>query len=313
MKITYIIESEFEGMALRDVLAKKYMMSNLMIKKIKLYGELDVNGVHTRVIDKIHVGDRLDIAYGEDSIKINQNSEIKIYYEDEWLLVCEKPAGVVTHPTHGHLDDSLITLLTSETLHPVMRLDRETSGLIVLAKNGYAHNTITISGIDKKYIAVVYKEYEPKQGIINKAIKRREGSIMIRDVCPDNEGHPSITHYNSLYYDKQKDISLVGFKLETGRCHQIRVHSTYMGHPLIGDGLYGPNSIDNPNTSFKDSLKLDQSIGRQALHAAHLSFVHPFSREKMCFESNIPDDMLSLFDNLSRVTCDELTGEFNRL
>lgn len=312
MKINYVVEDKYDGYTLRQLLQEKFRMSSVCIKKIKLYGQLDVNGVHTRVIDRCKAQDFVYISYGDSDYNLNSNSSIPILYEDEWFAVCVKPANMVTHPTHGHLDDSLLTQLSSRSLHPVMRLDRETSGLIVVAKNGFAHNTITQSGIDKKYLAVVYGKYEEDAGTINRPIQRRAGSIMIREIANDGDGHPSITHYKSLYYDETRNISLVLFKLETGRCHQIRVHSNFMGHPLVGDGLYGPNSIDNPRSDFPSSKKLDSIIGRQALHCSYLSFFHPMTNERMTFKSMLPNDMRDMFNDLSDESINQLLSQIDR-
>ena len=171
-----------------------------------------------------------------------------------------------------------------------MRLDRETSGLIIIAKDGYSHNSLHLYGnISKSYKALVYGRYIPDEGMIDQPIARRPNSVMIRDVDP--EGKESTTLYKSLAYYPDKDISLVEFKLITGRCHQIRVHSTYMGHPLLGDGLYGPNSVDNPNDSFPNSKELDELMGRCALHAYKLCFRDPFSGEDKEFTAPLPSDM----------------------
>lgn len=292
MEIKYVIEEKYNGKDIRHVLATEFKMSNNMIKRIKLYGTMEINGVHRRVIDTISTNDVMYAAYEDDAGNLKKDSGIHIYYEDEWIALCEKPAGIVTHPTHGHLDDSLLTKLSDNTLHPIMRLDRETSGVIAIAKNGYAHSQAVKLNMHKKYIAVVYGRYENKTGTINKPIARRPNSVMIREVNPD--GHPSITHYRELFYSENKDISLVEFVLETGRCHQIRVHSLSENHPLVGDGLYGPNSIDNPN-DIPGSDVLDKVIGRQALHAYYLEIQHPITEESIITKSKIPSDMLRLF------------------
>ena len=291
MKINYTIEDRYDNWEIRDILRDRFDMSNNMIKRVKLYGIMEINGIHRRVIDKVNSGDVMRAEYEDDAGRLKQDTGIKIYYEDEWIAVCEKPAGIVTHPTHGHLDDSLLTLLSDNTLHPIMRLDRETSGIIAIAKNGYAHDRTVKLGMNKKYMAVVYGRYELKSGTIDKPIKRRPNSVMIRDVAPD--GHPSITHYREVFYNSENNTSLVEFILETGRCHQIRVHSLSEGHPLVGDGLYGPNSIDNP-MEIEGSEELDKLIGRQALHAYYLSLRHPVTEELMEFKSDLPADMRQL-------------------
>lgn len=298
MEIRYTIEEKYNGKDLRHVLATEFNMSNNMIKRVKLYGTLEVNGVHRRVIDTVVAGDIMFAAYEDDAGDLKKDSGIKIYYEDEWIAICEKPQGIVTHPTHGHLDDSLLTRLSDNTLHPIMRLDRETSGVIAIAKNGYAHSLAVQNKMSKKYLAVVYGRYETPTGTINKPISRRPNSIMIREINPN--GHPSITHYKELFYSKENNISLVEFILETGRCHQIRVHSLSENHPLVGDGLYGPNSVDNPN-NIPDSLRLDAIIGRQALHAYYLGIKHPISGEEIITKSPIPRDMLALFSDEEQV------------
>lgn len=306
MEFNYTVTSEYDGKKLKDIMSRELRMSSNMIKRVKLHGKLEVNGIHTRVIDIAHEGDHVYAFYDDDCANLAHVDGIPIVYEDKYLAVVIKPAGIVTHPTHNHLDDSLLTLLNSEgdnnsndgkSLHPVMRLDRETSGLLVIAKNGFVHSTMSSADISKKYLAVVYGRYEPESGTIDKYIKRREGSVMVRDCFTEAiEGsHRSITHYNTLLHDPSRDISLVEFILETGRCHQIRVHSLSMNHPLLGDGLYGPNSDDNPSTLFDNSKELDNQAGRQMLHAYSLDFTHPITGERMHFQASLPADMQQFF------------------
>lgn len=295
MRLEFTINKEEHGKMAYEVLSSRMRMSRLMIKKVRLYGKLLVNGESARMKDPVSSGDQMEALYEDEQIQatVRIDCGIPILYEDEWLLVCEKPAGLVTHPSWQHMDDSLIQRLSEQRLHPVMRLDRETSGLIVIAKNGFAHHVISSDSMEKEYLGIIHGAFDVPDGTINEPIGRASDSIMIREVRQD--GYPSVTHYHTEKYLPGKDISLVKFVLETGRCHQIRVHSRYLGHPLVGDGLYGPASCDYPVPDMP-SIDMDKCIERQALHACRLSFFHPITHEKMSYESDIPKDMKTLIE-----------------
>lgn len=306
MNIRYKVLPKDDGREIVRILNTNYLMSRQMIKKLKFHGTVELNGQHAIVRTRVRTGDELYVSLDETCGDIRHPDGITFYHEDDNYLIVNKPSGIVTHPTHGHLDDSLLTLLSDGTLHPVIRLDRETSGLIMIAKNGYSHNTLShYGGLTKKYLAVCYGQYDPPEGTIDEPIARREGSVMIRDVDP--AGKRSVTHYRSLIYDKVNDISLVEFALETGRCHQIRVHSTFKGHPLAGDGLYGPNSNDNPSDKFPSSEAVDSKIGRCALHAYYLAYKDPFAGTELVYKAKLPEDMASLFSD--RELLDEVLGK----
>ncbi|MBP5180861.1 MAG: RluA family pseudouridine synthase [Clostridiales bacterium] len=298
MQFNHTVTSHEDGRTLRSVMSHELNMSSTMIKRVKLYGTLEVNGIHVTVKHVVKEGDVIFAKYDDDVGKLNEVAGIPILYEDEYFAVVIKPSGMVTHPVHGHLEDSLLTALnpSSNPLHPVMRLDRETSGLMIVAKTGHIHKLFTEQKIGKVYLAAVYGHYEPESGTIDLPIKRREGSVMIRDVCREDEpgAHNSLTHYETVAYDEELNISLMRFILGTGRCHQIRVHSTYMGHPLIGDGLYGPNSDDNPSDSYPLSAELDGKCPRVALHAASITFIHPVTCAKMEYKADLPSDIAGL-------------------
>ncbi len=295
MQLTITICPEDSGRKIYDILRDRYQMSNLLCKRIRLYGELYLNGFPARMIAEVQEGDAIRIIYddAEGIIHTKKDTDIKIYYEDDWIIVCEKPGNLVTHPSWQHMDDSLLQRLCDQRLHPIMRLDRETSGLIVIAKNGYAHNTVSKNKMEKEYVGIVYGAFEPAEGTIDLPIGRDENSIMIRIVRED--GHPSITHYRTLQVYPDKNLSVVSYKLETGRCHQIRVHSRHLGHPLIGDGLYGPKSQDFPYPDMPH-IENEERISRQALHACKLGFYHPITNEWMEFTSEMPEDMRALID-----------------
>ncbi|WP_034448814.1 RluA family pseudouridine synthase [Butyrivibrio sp. AE2032] len=298
MKFEYFVENEYNGCEIQQVMRRKFKMSTTWVKRVKLYGTVEQNGVHARVKDRVSTGDRLYFEYEDNSGKLNCPENVSILYETGSYAVVNKPAGMVTHPSHGHLEDSLLTSLSDETLHPVMRLDRETSGLLIVAKDGYAHNMlVTEADIKKSYLALCYGKFEPSEGTMSFPIARRENSVMIRD-CVEN-GKPSVTHYKTVEHFGNAGISLVEFKLETGRCHQIRTHCCHVGHPLLGDGLYGPLSDDNPNPALKDTAVIfDEQMGRVALHAYKIEYKDPFDKEDKVFEAALPEDMQRVIDGI---------------
>lgn len=291
MRIKYFVQSEYNGCEIQQIMRREFNMSTTWIKRVKLYGTVDLNGVHAKVKEHVKTGDLLLFEYEDNSGKLTPPDNVSILYETESYAVVNKPAGMVTHPSYGHLDDSLLTSLSKNTLHPVMRLDRETSGLLIVAKDGYAHNMlVTDADIKKSYLALCYGRFEPESGTMAFPIARRADSVMIRDCVPD--GKPSVTHYKTIEYFENAGISLVEFKLETGRCHQIRTHCCHVGHPLLGDGLYGPLSDDNPNEALKELASIyDEKIGRVALHAYKIEYKDPFDLEDKVFEAEIPQDM----------------------
>lgn len=299
MRIEYFVENEYNGCEIQQIMRREFKMSTTWVKRVKLYGTVELNGVHARVKDRVSSGDRLFFEYEENSAALTPPANVSILFENDHYAVVNKPAGMVTHPSHGHLDDSLLTSLSKNTLHPVMRLDRETSGLLIIAKDGYSHNMLATTDIKKRYKALCYGRFEPVDGTMDFPIARRPDSVMIRDCVPD--GKPSVTHYKTLAYYEKTDISLVEYELETGRCHQIRTHSCHVGHPLLGDGLYGPLSDDNPNESLKDLAGIyDEKMGRVALHAYRIEYKDPFDEGNLkVFEAELPSDMQRIIDCLS--------------
>ena len=299
MKIKYFVQSEYNGCEIQQIMRRKFNMSTTWVKRVKLYGIVDLNGIHARVKDRVAEGDELYFEYEDNSGNLTPPDNVAVLYENESYAVVNKPAGMVTHPSHGHLEDSLLTNLSDNTLHPVMRLDRETSGLLMVAKDGYAHNLlVTEADIKKSYLALCYGRFDPEDGTMSFPIARRPDSVMIRDCVPD--GKPSVTHYKTVKYFEKADISLVEFTLETGRCHQIRTHCCHVGHPLLGDGLYGPLSDDNPNEELKSQAEIyDSRMGRCALHAYKLEYNDPFDEGRTkSFEAELPPDMQKITELL---------------
>ncbi len=240
---------------------------------------------------RMHAGDILTIKIREDetSSLIPVHLAFGIVYEDEDLLVVDKPAGMPLHPSFQNTDNTLANALTwyfQEKNEPFVfrcsnRLDRDTSGLTIVSKHRVAAGMISEMGvrreISREYLAIVRGHIDPPSGVIDAPIGRAEDSIIARRIDPDN-GERAVTHYNVI--KEENGLSLVSLCLETGRTHQIRVHMKYLGYPLPGDHLYNPE---------------DRSlIGRQALHAWRLSFVHPLTKEPLVFTSDLPEDMADL-------------------
>ena len=286
--LTYKVEEES---TVKDILVNKLYVSSRLLRKLKLNKRIFCNQkevwVNTRVLPGDIVSADITFEEGNDKI-ISQVSELDILYEDNSLLVLNKPADIVVHPTCIHLDGTLANFVKGYleekgeniTTRFVNRLDRETSGVIIFAKNEYTQENLSkqmqTGEFKKEYIAVAHGIIKERKGTINLPIKREEGSIMTRTVAADGEN--AITHYEVVQY--LEDMSLVKLELETGRTHQIRVHLKALGHPIVGDGLY--------------SEFLTDKIKRQALHAKRVSFIHPVTKKKMTIEADIPEDILKI-------------------
>lgn len=253
-------------------------VSKRLITRLKRAPEgITKNGVHCRTIDLLKEGDVVEISV-EDEKKLEPNAELSvpIIYENDGFTVFDKPPMMPVHPSIKHQGDTLGNFFCAKyphlTFRPVNRLDRDTSGLCVVAKSSYFATALQFS-IEKTYFAVVEGEIS-RPGTINLPIARERESIIKRVVSPD--GQPAITHYKPIKTDGQR--TLLEISLETGRTHQIRVHFSHIGHPLVGDGLYGEES---------------PLISRQALHCGRLEIALP-DGEKLAVESPLPEDMAAI-------------------
>jgi 23S rRNA pseudouridine1911/1915/1917 synthase len=232
--------------------------------------------------------------------------ELDIAFEDEHLLVVDKPAGMVVHPSAGHADGTLVNALLFhckgqlsgiggvERPGIVHRIDRGTSGLLAVAKSDAAHQGLAKlfanHDIQRRYLAIVRGTPAPPAGIIRTQIGRSRSDRKKMAVLSEGFGKHAVTHFRTL--ENFAAESLVQCTLETGRTHQVRVHMTHIGHPLIGDATYGNRQksyLIGPNQS---------RFERQALHAAELGFIHPITNEKLQFKSNLPVDMQELLSQL---------------
>ncbi|MCI9063140.1 MAG: RluA family pseudouridine synthase [Clostridia bacterium] len=253
---------------------------NKLIKKQRIY--LNSKSTDTRSTTKVGDVITIDLNYNEDNSNIIPNKiDLNIIYEDDCFLILNKPAGIAVHPSMLHYDNSLSngvkfyfdSIGLHKKIRPVNRLDFDTSGIIIFAKNEYVQENLirqmASGSFHKEYLCLVKGILKTSSGTINAPIDRKQGSIIER--CVSKSGKIAITDYEVL--KTYNNFSLVKCTLKTGRTHQIRVHMAYIGHPLIGDTLYGDG---------KSNL-----INRQALHSYKVSFLHPVTSEPMNFTCDI--------------------------
>lgn len=289
-ELTYKIEQSDQGQTILSFLKHKGYSRNVIVHLKKTPESILKNGVWAYVNERIREGDSLHIRLieTEGSPKIVPVAlPLSIVYEDQDILVVNKPADMPVHPSVNNYDNTLANAVMwyfkeqniPYTFRCVNRLDRDTTGLTILAKNMLSSGILSKEMADRK----IYKEYLaicdgilPASGTICAPIARTADSAIERRV-DFVKGENAVTHFS---LEKTDGVhSLVHLTLETGRTHQIRVHMKYIGHPLIGDFLYYPQ---------------DHTMNRQALHCCRLKFVHPISGENMTFEAPLPDDMANI-------------------
>lgn len=290
MEFNYTVNTQNLYNTVRDVLKNYFLVSSRLLLKLKNNNCVFLNNKKCSINSTISLGDIVSFSldYEEDNSNIvATNIPLNIVYEDECLSIINKQPNVAIHPSMLHYDNSLSngvkfyfdSIGLKKKIRPVNRLDRNTSGLVIFAKNEYVQEFLIKqmqnNTFSKEYLAILEGTLDNKYGTINAPIARKKDSIIER--CVDENGDTSITHYKVI--KEFNNLSLVNFKLETGRTHQIRVHSSYIGHPILGDDLYGNKS---------------SIIYRQALHSYKISFIHPKTREKMCFEIDLPKDMINI-------------------
>ena len=283
MEIIYNVRNELN---IKEVLRKCLSMSSRLITKIK-YNHLYLNGSHCSVNSTVQPGDIVcvDFNYNEDNSNIVSNPQIKldILYEDELYIIINKPSNMPVHPSMEHYTDSLSngvkTYFDSIHLHkkirPVNRLDKDTSGIVVFAKNEYAQENF--KPICKEYIAIINGIFSGN-GIIDLPIGRKNGSIIERCIDYEN-GDSAITEYEVIKNISEYNLSIVKCTLMTGRTHQIRVHLANKLSPILGDTLYGSTS---------------NLINRQALHSYHLRLIHQINKKVVDIYAPIPEDISNI-------------------
>ncbi|WP_082423129.1 RluA family pseudouridine synthase [Paenibacillus dakarensis] len=317
--ISYKVPESDDGVILKTVLQKRMGVSRKLLSRLKLTEQgIMLNGTRVYISVKVSAGDLVEIRMEQERSDdiLPQPMDLDILYEDEHLLVVHKAAGRIVHPTHGHYTDTLANGVVhywqqkgwNYRFRAIHRLDQETSGVLAIAKNPYVHQHISeqmIAGtVDKRYLALVHGVPDPAAGYIDGPIDRDPEEPHRRIVTPN--GYPSLTRYNVRERYGRK-ASLVELKLETGRTHQIRVHMSSIGNPLIGDKMYRhPIYEDNKiaerqvdEDEYTSIIQLDELIHRQALHAELLTLIHPIKGERMTFQAPIPEDMNELIKRLN--------------
>lgn len=287
---TYTIPSDFDGQTLQAFLKYKQYSSQIITHLKRTENGILLNGIWGRVRDILHTDDILTITLIETESSENivpSDLPLNIVYEDEDLLIINKAADTPIHPSQGNYENTLANAVAFYYLQKnenyvyrcINRLDRDTTGLLILAKHMYSASLLSDMvqnrQIHREYLAVA-TGMVPESGTIEAPIGRVDGSTIERQVDEVN-GDYACTYFKRL--DFQNGFSLVSLKLATGRTHQIRVHMKHIGHPLPGDFLY------NPDYSV---------IKRQALHSHRLEFEHPITHKKMEFTAPLPEDMNSI-------------------
>jgi 23S rRNA pseudouridine1911/1915/1917 synthase len=288
--LEWIIDDQHEGLLVREYLNNVRAFSHRLIKSIKREGTIKVNGEEVTVRKVLHAGDQLVIEFPEEQKGRELTSlpiPLEIVYEDKDVLVLNKQAGIPVVPSRHHEEGSIASGILnhyehqglSYTVHIVTRLDKNTSGLMLVAKHRLSHSLLSeqqqVGQVKRAYAAYVTGPVSLIKGTIDQPIGRKVHSIIEREVRPD--GKHAVTHYQVK--EQYEHFTHVHIRLETGRTHQIRVHFSYIGHPLLGDDLYGGR---------QDVMK------RQALHCRYLSFWHPFQNKWLEFTIDLPQDMTEL-------------------
>ncbi len=286
-KITVEIDYILNGKRIGYVLEKHLGLSSTLIKRLKrIENAIMLNEKQVTLVDTVNTGDVLAVTIHDRESKniIPSDIPLDILYEDEDIIIINKPRCMPTHPSRRHTTNTLANAVVHHlncigaAFHAITRLDKDTSGVVLVAKNTHAAKLLTddiSSGrIHKEYVAVVNGVPNPKTGTISASIKRAEPSEVRRCVCDD--GKEAITNYA---VEMVKDgLSMVKLFPVTGRTHQLRVHMNHIGTPIYGDALYSEIQED----------------GKTRLHCRRITFFHPMSRKKVSFEAPIPEDMIKL-------------------
>lgn len=308
---TYQITSADAGHTIEHFLKEQGFSNQNIIDLKKMPESILVNNVWEYVTYSLQPLDTLTVCMEERESSqkiIPVELPLDIIYEDEDILVVNKPADMPIHPSMGNYENTLANAVAwyyhrqniPFVFRCINRLDRNTSGLTIIAKHMVSANILSQMvarrEIHREYLAIVNDKYLPDMGIVYAPIGRKEGSAIERTIDFIN-GDRAITRYQVL--GRENGYALVSLKLETGRTHQIRVHMKYLKCPLVGDSLYNTNEASYL-AALSDESKDTRLLKRQALHSAKLEFIHPITKKSLCFTQKLPDDMTNfLIQNMS--------------
>ncbi len=300
MELLYYVNNN-KYSTIKEVLKDYFLISDRLITKLKKNNNIFLNDFPKYVDYKINIGDKISVNLNFNEISENiipKKMNLNIIYEDESLLIINKSANIPVHPSISHFEDSLsngVQFYFQENniktkIRPVNRLDKDTSGIVIFAKNEYIQESLIKQmknkTFEKNYYAILTGHINKKILKIDAPIARKNGSIIEREI--NKNGDNSVTYLEliknfEVFFNKETiKLSLVKFSLETGRTHQLRVHSKYINHPILGDTLYGATS---------------NLISRQALHAFKVKFIHPITKRNIILETSFPNDMQIILNN----------------
>ncbi|MXQ54723.1 RluA family pseudouridine synthase [Shimazuella sp. KC615] len=293
----FVVTAAESGKMLKQILQNRFHFSRRFFRRLREEQRVHVNGNIIYYTSRLTEGDTVCVRLEEDkeAYLLPQKIDFSVVFEDEDILIVDKPAGIVVHPTLGYKEGTLANGVAyyanergeSYPFRPVTRLDKDTSGLMVVAKHAYAHAALSKQMKQKRYyrryVAVCHKDVLVDKGMITLPIGNSPTSIIERVIDWEN-GKDAVTHFQKLA--SWKEATFLSLTLETGRTHQIRVHLAAMGHPIIGDSLYGSSE----DTSL---------LSRQALHAKEITIFHPTHREWMTWEVPLANDMKILLEKLN--------------
>ena len=286
-EIEFLITEKDCGRQIKDILRDFGVSASLLARLKRSENGITKNGEFARAIDRVCSGDKLKIRI-ESRGKMPEPSEdtLDIVFEDEDILIVNKPPFMPVHESRNHIGDTLSNAVSAHlagdedtSFRAVYRLDRDTSGLVVIAKNELAAAKLA-GNIEKYYYAIVCGEIQDS-GTIDAPIMRLGDSIIKRGIAPEGEGESAVTHYEAI--NCKNGLTLLKIRLETGRTHQIRVHFSAIGHPLLGDTMYGETS---------------NLLYRQALHCKEICFTHPITEKEMKISCDFPQDMENILKEM---------------